>query len=88
MTGVLQNYARRYKVEIDTLVFDFTFKQDDVTDYDNEIYVNDKLPENKAPVDGAFISGLYLEGARWDSQTQALAGSHPKFCSLRYKLYG
>lgn len=38
LTGILQNYARRYKVEIDTLVFDFDFLDEDPTDYENEIY--------------------------------------------------
>ena len=38
LTGTLQNYARKYKVEIDTLGFDFIFLDEDPTDYENEIY--------------------------------------------------
>ena len=30
------------------------------------------------PADGAYISGMYVEGARWDSDTMMLAESLPK----------
>eukprot|EP01065_Artemidia_motanka_P041378 TRINITY_DN5358_c0_g3_i1.p1 TRINITY_DN5358_c0_g3~~TRINITY_DN5358_c0_g3_i1.p1 ORF type:complete len:4876 (+),score=1837.91 TRINITY_DN5358_c0_g3_i1:119-14629(+) len=30
------------------------------------------------PKDGAFISGLYIEGARWDVEEMCLAPQHPK----------
>ena len=35
------------------------------------------------PADGAYISGMYVEGARWDPDTMMLAESLPKvyFCS-------
>ena len=49
------------------LVFDFSFEDEDPTDYENEVYTNDKT-KHTTPDDGALISGLYLEGARWDYQ--------------------
>ena len=66
MTGVFQNYARRYKIEIDTLVYDFEFLQEDPTDHEQETFADQKNMNLKTPDDGAYISGLYLEGARWD----------------------
>lgn len=84
LTGVFQNYARRYKFEIDTLVYDFEFLQEDPTDYENENFSKEKLPKLKLPEDGAYISGLYLEGARWDYQKQCLEESHAKilYCKV------
>jgi len=66
LTGTLQNFARKYVISIDSLSFDFK--------------VIDK-PYNKItekPKDGCYIRGLYLEGARWDSQKEALNESFPK----------
>ena len=84
LTGVFQNYARKYKLEIDTLVFDFDFQKEDPTDYENEVFSKEKMPKLKLPEDGAFISGLYLEGARWDYEAGHLAESHAKmlFCKV------
>ena len=33
-----------------------------------------------APADGAYITGMYVEGARWDFDTMMLAESLPKVC--------
>ena len=64
---VLQNYARRNKVAIDDVTFDFDFL--DAT----------KLGEEPPkPEVGAYVSGLYLEGARWDFTNNRLAESNPK----------
>lgn len=50
LTGVLQNYARKHGIPVDTLTFDFEMM---------------KAPEfETAPEDGAYIYGLHLEGAR------------------------
>ena len=62
MTGVLQNYARKYTIPIDTVVFDFEF-------YEEE-------PEDE-PEDGVYTGGLYIEGARMGNDMK-LAESQPK----------
>jgi dynein heavy chain len=67
LTGVLQNYARRYRIAIDEVNFDFTF-------------INPKSLGEKPshPEFGAYIKGLFLEGASWDFQNECLSESHPK----------
>ncbi|KAF7397975.1 hypothetical protein HZH68_009197 [Vespula germanica] len=33
---------------------------------------------NKSPIDGVYVYGMYLAGARWDLKTMLLAESYPK----------
>ena len=66
LLGTLQNYARKYTESIDTLSWGF------------EVI---KEPEEKItsrPPDGCYIKGLFLEGARFDTENGQLAESHLK----------
>ena len=63
-TGVMQNYARKVKMPIDTLVM-------------NVKVLSDETPTSK-PSEGAFIRGMFLEGARWDRQKMTVAEAQPK----------
>ncbi|XP_060531522.1 dynein axonemal heavy chain 12 [Cylas formicarius] len=60
LTGVKQNFARKYTIAIDKLTFDFVVLKNDGRDVD------------VAPVDGALIYGLFTDGARWDRNTQII----------------
>jgi dynein heavy chain, axonemal len=68
MTGTLQNHARKYMVPIDTLSFGYT-----ITDH----MVPEAVPESQVPTDGVLVSGLFMDGARWDSEKHTVADSRP-----------
>lgn len=76
MTGALQNHARKYQIPIDTLNFGFK-----VMEYETGSDVK------QAPEDGLYISGLYLDGARWDRKHKCLVEALPgKFwCIFLFK---
>lgn len=52
LTGVMQNFARRYNIPIEQLCFDF------------QVQHFDRI--NEFPEDGVYCYGLFLYGARWD----------------------
>lgn len=65
MTGAKQNYARKYKIPIDQIDFDFV--------------VMDKPGDCQTPPeDGVYCRGLFLDGCKWDPVEHVLAESEPK----------
>nr|XP_023674913.1 dynein heavy chain 3, axonemal [Paramormyrops kingsleyae] len=65
LTGVSQNFARKYSVPVDYVGFEF-----EVTE--QETHMTEK------PEDGAYVTGLFLEGARWDRDHMVIGESLPK----------
>ena len=59
-----RNYARKHIIAIDIIDFDFII-----------ISNEEKTDLGKAPDDGVYIYGLYLEGCRWDERKEALEES-------------
>ena len=83
LTAILQNYSRKYDIAIDSLAFEFEFlKAKDPTDRAVEIFDAEAAAKKglkvTEPEDGALVSGLFLEGCRWDYENQCLAESIPK----------
>merc|ERR1711871_258513 len=64
LTGVMQNFARKYTVPIDQVIYEFEVMRD--SSYE------------KCPDDGAFINGLFFDCARWDMANYVLADPLPK----------
>jgi len=65
LTGAKQNYARKTKIAIDMIDFDF-----EVRDQEGQC--------DEAPEDGVYCRGLFIEGCKWDKRTHRLAESDPK----------
>jgi len=68
ITGVMQNHARKYQLPIDTVTYGYDMRDETV----------EGVFATGPPSDGAYIWGLYIEGARWDMQTHQLEESRPK----------
>ncbi|KAK5669543.1 hypothetical protein QVD99_003934 [Batrachochytrium dendrobatidis] len=64
ITATLQNYARKYTIPIDELGLDFE--------------VMPTTTSAVSPVDGVYVNGLYLEGARWVKERNVLGESFNK----------
>lgn len=66
--GVKQNYARRCRIPIDAITFDYSCMP------------AGSQPDVAPAGGGAYVSGMFVEGARWDPDTAQLAESQPKVC--------
>ena len=66
LTAGLQNYARKHGIPIDMVEYDY-----ETLGMDHKMY-------NRAPEEGVYVHGLYLEGCRWDPLEKQLAESLPK----------
>jgi dynein heavy chain len=65
-TAVLQNCARKHKFPIDTVAYKHVMRPEIASSL------------KKAPEDGCYIDGLFLEGARWDKTEESLIDPRPK----------
>ena len=65
LTGSKQNYARKMKIPIDHIDFDF-------------VVIDRESQTRKRPEDGVFTHGLFLEGCKWDYGAHCLGESEPK----------
>ncbi|CEG43665.1 axonemal dynein heavy chain [Plasmopara halstedii] len=66
ITGTQQNYARKHKLPIDQI------------GYDTIVLSQSSSDLTQAAEDGAYVDGLFLEGARWDGEYHALVESRPR----------
>ncbi|KAF4316938.1 hypothetical protein BBO99_00008166 [Phytophthora kernoviae] len=66
ITGTQQNYARKHKLPIDQV------------GYDMAVLAQPAAELTTPAEDGAYVDGLFLEGARWDANIHTLTESKPR----------
>jgi dynein heavy chain len=76
LTGTLQNFARKNQFAIDQVSWNFNVR--DTMTFDNT---------KEAPTDGCYVTGFFLEGARWDYETHMLTESRPKELYTDFPLF-
>jgi len=68
LTGVKQNFARKYHHPIDKVDFNY-----EVLHHADEARAHSTSPE-----EGCYVHGFFLEGAGWDDEKSVLRESEPK----------
>ncbi len=68
LTSVLQNHARKYKIPVDVLGFEFNF---------TTAYFEQELSLTQVQSEGVNIRGLYMEGCRFNTQKMVIEDSLP-----------
>ncbi|KAK0049220.1 dynein heavy chain 3 axonemal-like isoform X1 [Biomphalaria pfeifferi] len=63
LTGVSQNFARKTTIPIDLVGFEFSIL---------------KTTPTEKPADGAYVYGLFMEGAKWDRDKMVIGESAQK----------
>ncbi|TMW61529.1 hypothetical protein Poli38472_012720 [Pythium oligandrum] len=64
ITGTQQNFARKHQLPIDQVGYDMVVL--------HETHMDEKAE------DGAYVDGLFMEGARWDSENMCITESRPR----------
>nr|CAH8871766.1 unnamed protein product [Trichobilharzia regenti] len=83
LTGILQNYARKYDYPIDHLTFNFNVLphyryQEEISLATSRLRLSEVLECDKSlrePEDGVLVHGLYMDGFRWDDKTMQVTDS-------------
>ncbi|CAH2034309.1 unnamed protein product, partial [Iphiclides podalirius] len=85
LTGALQAHARRRRLPIDVLAFEF--EPTAVFVAQEDVYTRHKGPQGqsnvdefgglRAPEEGIIIHGLFIEAGRWDLARECLADALP-----------
>lgn len=95
LTGAKQNHARKLRVAIDQIDFDFEVMDGIQPDMPARTSMSGggggdgsgraAYARVEAPASGIYCSGLFLEGARWDEVGHVIAESRPKVggCAVR-----
>jgi len=65
LTALLQTTARKNGISIDSLSWEFP------------VLLSEPSAISAAPKDGAYVYGMYLEGAKWDMTNNCLADANP-----------
>ncbi|CAH8601294.1 unnamed protein product [Schistosoma mattheei] len=83
LTGILQNYARKYNYPIDHLTFHFNVlpyyrNQEEISIAISKLRLGEILEVDKMidkPKDGVLVHGLFMDGFRWDDKTMQITDS-------------
>lgn len=68
LTGVKQNFARKYQFPIDKIDFQYRVLK----------FADEKMVMSTPAPEGCYLNGFFLEGAAWDDERCTLRESDPK----------